>query len=784
MSLDPTVFRGLTNLSRLDLARNPIDPALTGLQFGVFQGLDKLQFLRLAELTWNQCPSSTYGDGLQCAHCPPRSSSSVGSNFGVFSCECAAGLTLVRGLDPQCVEEHGSECSGGVWDAVTQSCWTAAGSCAARGFPVASILSAREMQIAADLYHAVTRIDHLAPAQEIFRSVKVAAQDGVSGADRELNANPVTHDWRWTDGAPWTNYDWLWHPDEAFPDRGPRGCAYVVSARAANGSCPWANTAGCVFLRPYNCAPYWVQGGELCKKYAPSVAARVVHETCAGCTWRRNAYSMLVRDGGMKEGEGDNQGEDGDDDLVRSGGGSHPSTWNRVRRSGGAGCVCSEVDLASLHLRGIEPGVFEGVESLRHLDLSSNAITTFDAQHIAHLADLEFLSLSGIVLMSVARDTFAPLTQLRRLQLAQCNIIDIAPLAFSELHHLETLSLKGNRIAALEKNAFWGLTKLAALDLGHNRIQRLSHAAFNGLTRLEILQLQHNAIPRMEPGTLDSLPALAHLRARSNAGLKCMAVPPNSVRTLTVDFDIPWFQLRTVATLCMPRGCEEHFSLQLDQLAPPILADRRTQYGARGEELTEGVREMLVAEAIESMLRFVRSDVERALDAGNRAAGMYVDEEEEGQRCWCMFRRNCHAQRLCQPGKQLVGEGCVDVDECAAGTHNCDRARGRCANTDGSFTCTCADPGWWLGGDAASCQPPPECGNGILECGEQCDGHDSAECRCTEACTCDTCGDGVVDLARGEECDHAQGLGDAGEDEGQGGRQDPRRRSLCACSAC
>jgi cysteine-rich repeat protein len=51
---------------------------------------------------------------------------------------------------------------------------------------------------------------------------------------------------------------------------------------------------------------------------------------------------------------------------------------------------------------------------------------------------------------------------------------------------------------------------------------------------------------------------------------------------------------------------------------------------------------------------------------------------------------------------------------------------------------------------------PPQCGNGRLEAGEECDaGGESATCDVD--CTLATCGDGTVNVSAGEECDDAGG---------------------------
>ena len=43
----------------------------------------------------------------------------------------------------------------------------------------------------------------------------------------------------------------------------------------------------------------------------------------------------------------------------------------------------------------------------------------------------------------------------------------------------------------------------------------------------------------------------------------------------------------------------------------------------------------------------------------------------------------------------------LDIDECAAGTHNCN-TNTFCTNNEGSYNCTC-NPGYY--GDVENCEP-------------------------------------------------------------------------------
>ncbi|MDQ3692476.1 MAG: hypothetical protein M3464_02455 [Chloroflexota bacterium] len=91
------------------------------------------------------------------------------------------------------------------------------------------------------------------------------------------------------------------------------------------------------------------------------------------------------------------------------------------------------------------------------------------------------------------------------------------------------------------------------------------------------------------------------------------------------------------------------------------------------------------------------------------------------------------AQSECDAGYRDDGAGCVDIDECTEGSHNCDQ-NATCTNTAGAFTCACIPPD--TGGGETCCSP------GRTDCGGTCANLKTDEQHCGN---CDTqCQDGSV----------------------------------------
>lgn len=126
-------------------------------------------------------------------------------------------------------------------------------------------------------------------------------------------------------------------------------------------------------------------------------------------------------------------------------------------------------------------------------------------------------------------------------------------------------------------------------------------------------------------------------------------------------------------------------------------------------------------------------------DCSIEACGNGIQEPELGE--------------ICDDGNTVGGDGC---------SHDC-MSTETCGNhiTDLGEVC---DDGNTVDGDGCSrdCTSNETCGNGLRDLGEVCD-TGGASAACDPDCTLPECGDGLVNMAAGEQCDDGPGNGTNGD---------------------
>lgn len=119
----------------------------------------------------------------------------------------------------------------------------------------------------------------------------------------------------------------------------------------------------------------------------------------------------------------------------------------------------------------------------------------------------------------------------------------------------------------------------------------------------------------------------------------------------------------------------------------------------------------LVAAKLTCYAKSAKGDVPVVADCLTKAESKFATALSKAGSCadggalQALTTDNCVLPSATLDVSQVVTDVCPDVDECLAGTDDCD-ANATCANTPGSFTCTC-NAGY--SGDGATCTDVDEC---------------------------------------------------------------------------
>ncbi|CAC5420799.1 unnamed protein product [Mytilus coruscus] len=173
-------------------------------------------------------------------------------------------------------------------------------------------------------------------------------------------------------------------------------------------------------------------------------------------------------------------------------------------------------DLKNNIITKIDANTFEGLSTLKELNLGKNKITRIDANTFKGLSALTTLMLWDNKISTLDGNTFRGLTALKALELSMNKISTLAVNIFQGLTALKTLNLNDNHIVTLDVNLFKGLTALTELNLSLNKISTLAGNIFRGLAALKILYLNGNKIVTLEVNLFKGLTALTELKLENN----------------------------------------------------------------------------------------------------------------------------------------------------------------------------------------------------------------------------------------------------------------------------
>ncbi|GBP41180.1 Toll-like receptor 7 [Eumeta japonica] len=190
----------------------------------------------------------------------------------------------------------------------------------------------------------------------------------------------------------------------------------------------------------------------------------------------------------------------------------------------------------------ISSEAFNGLTSMRILNISHNRLTTLPEGLFANSRELREIYLNDNTLFELARGIFHRLEQLIVLdlssnQLSSSHIDDgtfvglirlivlnlsnnaltrVDGKTFKDLFFLQILNLKNNSIGYIEENAFLPLYNLHTLNLAENRLHSIDENLFNGLFVLSKLTLNNNLLVSIDPKAFKNCSDLKELDLSSN----------------------------------------------------------------------------------------------------------------------------------------------------------------------------------------------------------------------------------------------------------------------------
>ncbi|XP_062950009.1 transforming growth factor beta activator LRRC32 [Cynocephalus volans] len=160
------------------------------------------------------------------------------------------------------------------------------------------------------------------------------------------------------------------------------------------------------------------------------------------------------------------------------------------------------------------------------LDLSGNQLRSILASPLGFYTALRHLDLSTNEISFLQPGVFQALPHLEHLNLAHNRLAAGTALSaggLGPLPHLISLDLSGNSLySGLVERLLGEAPRLRTLSLAENSLTRLTRHTFLGTPALERLDLHSNVLMDIEDGAFEALPRLAHLNLSRNS-LTCIS---------------------------------------------------------------------------------------------------------------------------------------------------------------------------------------------------------------------------------------------------------------------
>ena len=212
---------------------------------------------------------------------------------------------------------------------------------------------------------------------------------------------------------------------------------------------------------------------------------------------------------------------------------------------------------SSLRGLGLNEHIFDGLESLRTLNMAWNQLEALPPRVFRNLSSLGFLYLQGNKLRTLPEGLFQNLSHLNKLNLSNNGLEVVEKRSFQGLPWLYAIDLSNNRLSCLPNEVFkdvgketwwfyesYGWTR-AELFLQGNKLTSFLPGALKGLKHLDHLDLSNNSLTTVDENIFDSL---KRLRALNIAWNQLEALPPRVFRNLSSlnKLDLQGNKLRTL----------------------------------------------------------------------------------------------------------------------------------------------------------------------------------------------------------------------------------------------